>query len=111
MPYLFTPVPEINPGPQSFGSLLCMVGTLTFSGSYATGGDTAATGAPTLEELLKRIGRGRVMFVDLSRGLEGEWDATAKKLKLYTTGATEMGAGAYAAGYTASPVPCLVLGR
>src|SRR5262245_33980296 len=99
MPYQFTANPEIPGAIQSSGSLLALVGTLTFTGSYATNGDVAATNTPDLDTIFKRIGRGKVFGVVLGRGLDGEWDASARKLKLYTSGATEMGAGAYAAGY------------
>lgn len=95
---------------QSAGSLLALAGTITFSGSYATGGDTFPTGQDP-ESILKRIGLGRVVYVDISRGLGAEWDRTAKKLKFYSSGATELTAAAYAAALTASPVPVLILGR
>jgi hypothetical protein len=113
MPYLFTKTPGEIPGDvQSGGSLLMLIGTLTFSGSYATGGDVATLpGNNDLDTLLKKIGRGKVFGVLLGRGLDGEWDTAARKLKLYTAGAAEMGAGAYAAGYTATPVPAIVWGR
>lgn len=110
MPLVFTPEPGFPGDPQSMGSMRALIGTLTVSGSYATGGDTFAAGKD-LTALFKRTGMGKVMNVDLSRGLTGEWVPTTLKLILYISGATEMGAGAYAAGYTASPIPIMVIGR
>lgn len=85
-----------------------LVGTLTSAGSYATGGDTFSAGQ-NLEDLLKRIGAGRVLFVEVGRGFGAEWDSTAKKLKLFSSGGTELTAAAYPAALTGSPI--LVYGR
>jgi uncharacterized membrane protein len=95
---------------ESFGSMYALVGTLTFSGSYATGGDTFPTGKDP-ETLFKKIGLGKVAFVLMTRGYQSEWDATAKKLKLYSAANTELTAAAYNAALTASPVPVIILGR
>lgn len=87
-----------------------LVGTLTFAGSYATGGDTFTTGK-TIEDLLKQIGAGRVLAILTSaRGHTLEWNDTTKKLLVYVGGA-ELAAAAYPAILTASPVPFVVMGR
>src|SRR5262245_17055369 len=87
-----------------------LVGTVTFSGSYAAGGDTFTTGK-SLEDLFKTIGAGRVIAALAAiRGYTPEWDSTAKKMKLFS-GGTELTAGAYPAALTASPAPAVFLGR
>jgi hypothetical protein len=111
MPFTFTPDAELPSQIHSAGGLLALTGTLTFSGAYAAGGDVPATGKPNIDDLFKRIGRGKVFAVILGRGLDGEWVSSSRKLQLFTSGATEMAAAAYAAGYTASPVPVTILGR
>lgn len=110
MPLVFTPDPSFPGVEQSIGAMKALVGTLTVSGSYATGGDQFAAGKD-LVSVLKRSGMGRVVYVDVSRGLSAEWITATLKLILYTSGNTEMAAGAYAAGYTASPLPVMVIGR
>jgi hypothetical protein len=75
-----------------------LVGTLTATGSYATGGDTFASGQ-NLEDFLKRIGAGTVIHCDSASGLGVEWDATAKKLKFFQNG-VELAAAAYPAAVT-----------
>lgn len=111
MSLVFTPttlLPE-GQGLASGGGYFELFGTLTASGSYATGGDTFATGKNP-EDLLKRVGAGRVLWVDVGGGWAARWDATAKKLLLYVSGGTEVSAAAYAAGLTAG-VPCVIRGR
>jgi len=110
MGLIFTSDTALPGSVHSLGDVFTLVGTLTFSGSYAAGGDTFPSGGDP-ETLLKRVGRGRVLYVDLSRGLGAEWDAVNKKLKFYSSGATELAAAAYAAALTASPVPVLIIGR
>lgn len=106
MAIVFTP--DKLPGDmQKMGSLFCLVGTFTFSGSYATGGDATLN----LENIFKRIGLGRVYFISPVRGNTAEWDPTNDKLKLYGSANTEVAAAAYNAALTASPVPVMILGR
>lgn len=109
MGLVFTPssLPE---SVHSMGDLLALAGTITFSGSYATGGDTFTSGQ-TPEDLLARIGLGRILNVDITRGITAEWDATAKKMKFYSAAYTEVSAAAYNAALTASPVPVFITGR
>lgn len=106
MAVVFTPAKlpaDIHKG----GSLLFLAGTLTFSGSYATGGD-----ALDLGRIFKRIGLGMVLGIATSiRGNEAEYDSVNAKLKLYASANTEVAAAAYNAALTASPVPVIVIGR
>jgi len=89
------------------GDLKALTGTLTFSGSYATGGDSL-----DLAAILKRTGLGKVyVIVGGIRGHTAEFDETNKKLKLYSSANTELAAGAYNAALTASPVPIMIIGR
>ena len=78
-----------------------VTGTLTFSGSYATGGDTLDLG-----KLIAQVSRARhvIVFGDI-RGNGGEYDVTNKKLKLWASANTEVAAAAYNAALTATPVP------
>lgn len=79
-------------------------GTLTFSGSYAAGGDTV--------DIAKFIASGgslrRVIPLGNYRGFLAEYDKTNKKLKLWVVTATgvtaEHTAIAYDTDLTASPV-------
>jgi hypothetical protein len=106
MAIVFTP--DAVPGQiQKMGSLFCLVGTFTFSGSYATGGDATLN----LETIFKRIGLGRVYFISPVRGNSAEWDSANDKLKLYASANTEVAAAAYNAALTASPVPVIIIGR
>jgi hypothetical protein len=87
--------------------MYALVGTLTFTGSYATGGD-----ALDLSLYFKRIGVGKgIRFVSDIRGNDPEYDEANKKLKLYASANTEVAAAAYNAAILASPVPVLVVGR
>lgn len=90
---------------QSAGSIKALVGTLTFSGSYATGGDSLDLGA-----LFKRSGLGKIFGVTGFRGYSAEYDPTAKKLKLYSAANTEHAAAAYNAALTGSAVPVVIFG-
>jgi hypothetical protein len=86
-----------------------LVGTLTFAGSYATGGDTFTGSTP--ETLGRIIGAGRVLGVMTGlRGYTAEWNDTTKKLLLHSAG-VELAAAAYPAGLTATPVPVVFLVR
>jgi len=92
---------------QSVGSLAAVVGTITFSGSYVSGGDTL-----DLQAVFLRSGMGRVFGIEGSfRGNVAEYDETNKKLKLYSAANTELTAAAYNAALTASPVPVIIWGR
>lgn len=106
MAIVFTPA-KLPGDIQSLGSLTCLAGTLTFTGSYATGGDATLN----LEAIFKRIGLGMVLFISPVRGNTAEWDPTNDKLKLYASANTEVAAAAYNAALTASPVPVLIIGR
>jgi hypothetical protein len=77
-----------------------LAGTLTFSGSYATGGDTL-----DLSKLLNTGGTlRRVIPLGDARGNSMEYDKTNKKLKFYGAANTEVAAAAYNAAMTASAV-------
>lgn len=106
MAIVFTPA-KLPGDIQSLGSMFCLVGTLTFTGNYAIGGDSSLN----LEAIFKRIGLGQVYFISPVRGNTAEWDAANDKLKLYSTANTEVAAAAYNAALTASPVPVMILGR
>lgn len=110
MPLVYDHSPALSEHIQSLGSVLGLLGTITFSGSYATNGDVFTTGK-TLEDRLKRIGLGKVLYVCPVRGYGLEWDATAKKLKVYSSAGTELAAGAYPAALTATAPQVLILGR
>jgi hypothetical protein len=84
-----------------------LVGTLTFSGSYATGGDPLDLGI-----LFSKIGLGAVYLVEGAfRGYEPEYDPTNKKLLLYSSANTELAAAAYSGALAATPVPVVIVGR
>jgi hypothetical protein len=85
-------------------------GTLTFSGSYATGGDTLAAG--TIGKRIPSIGTVRELIpLGTARGNTMEYDLTNGKLKFYSAANTEMTAAAYNAALTATPVPVAFLVR
>lgn len=113
MPLAFAYDAVIEKGPQSSGSLFQLIGTLTFSGSYATGGDqiTMAAVNTNFETILKRSGLGRVLFVHFNRGYTAEWVTATKLLKIWSSANTELAAGAYNAALTASPMQIIVVGR
>lgn len=106
MAIVFTPA-KLPGDIHKSGDLLVLVGTLTFSGSYATGGDATLN----LETVFKRIGLGTVFHITPLRGNTAEWDPVADKLKLYASANTEVAAAAYNAALTASPVPVMIWGR
>lgn len=83
------------------GGTWFLFGTLTFSGSYATGGDTL-----DLTKYLPAMGTIRQLVVlSTARGNSLEYDVTNKKLKVFASANTEAAAAAYNAALTASPVP------
>lgn len=81
-----------------------MWGTLTFSGSYTTGG---VAWDPTT--LLSVLGAGVIDFIDINpvAGYVFSYDYTAKKVLIFTTGASSGAAGAELA---ASTFPAAVSG-
>lgn len=93
---------------HAVGDLWLLEGTLTFSGSYATGGDSL-----DVQKLVKESGGfGQVLAVlGGIRGHQGEYDNTNKKLKLYASANTEHAAAAYNAALTGSVVPVVFLCR
>jgi hypothetical protein len=106
MAVTFTPATDVPGNVHSLGDLYALVGTFTFSGSYATGGDTL-----DLASIFKRTGDGRIVrVVSGVRGYDCEYNPTTKKILLYNAGA-ELAAAAYPAGLTASPVPVQITGK
>lgn len=82
---------------------------LTFSGSYATGGDDA-----DFRPLTRQAGgRGEVLLVMLpdKNGHNLEYDYTNRKIMVFTTAATQHAASAYAAGITTGTVRGILRGR
>jgi hypothetical protein len=94
--------------PHAIGDLFLALVTITFSGSYATGGDALDLGAlfaplnPTFSVI--------VVLGDV-RGNDTEYDQVNKKLKLYSSANTELAAAAYNAALTAAPVTLVALCR
>ena len=73
-------------------------GTVALSGSYATGGDSLAIPKPgTTKDPY------HVTFRSMN-GNELVYDPVAKKIKAFSANGTELGAGAYAAGYTGDTI-------
>jgi hypothetical protein len=113
MAMVFTPT---KPTPEKsdfikLGNAFLVPGTITFSGSYATGGDSFTAGSSPSDRA-KQIGAGTILAVWGSiRGHSAEWDGAASKLKLYSSANTEHAAAAYNAAVTGSPVPVTVLVR
>jgi hypothetical protein len=106
MAVVFTPA-KVPADIHSMGDMFVLVGTLTFSGSYATGGD-----ALDLSQYFRRVGAGRSIIVTTTaRGNEVEYDEVNKKIKLWGAANTEVAAAAYNAALTATPVPCIIIGR
>lgn len=103
MALLFTPdrggsgaSPIANAGGTWF-----LFGTLTLSGSYATGGD-----ALNLKQFLPQMSTLRqAVLLGTLRGNGVEYDAVNAKLKVFASANTEAAAAAYNAALTASPVP------
>lgn len=110
MPLTFTPSSTVQGGAQGEAVALAagwwlVTGTLTFSGSYATGGDTLAAAA-----LVKRIPTAGVVreVVPINanyRGNTAEYILATGLLKLFASANTEVAAAAYNAALTATPVP------
>jgi hypothetical protein len=98
-------------GYLEMGAGRVLVGTLSASGTYTAGGDTFPVGK-TPEDFLKRIGAGVVLAVILPSGPGAEWDAVAKKLKLYASAVaaplTEVTAATSVAALNGKPI--LIIG-
>jgi hypothetical protein len=106
MAVVFTPA-RLPSDIQSMGSMFVLVGTLTFSGSYATGGDPL-----DLTKYFGKVGAGKgIIVTTTARGNEVEYDETNKKIKLWGAANTEVAAAAYNAALTATPVPVVIIGR
>jgi hypothetical protein len=110
---VFTPISDHAKSIRAEGDLLRMLGTLTFSGSYATGGEvpSVSTGGNGLKQMFRQIGMGEVLMVSDVRGNSAEYDNLNDKLKLFGAANTEVAAAAYNAALTASPVTVEVVGR
>jgi len=115
MPLAFTPSTTVQGGTQGEALALSAgywltTGTLTFSGSYSTGGDTLA--AASVAKRIPVSGTIREMIpVGTARGNTMEYDLANGKLKFYSSANTEVAAAAYNAALTASPVPVAFLIR
>jgi hypothetical protein len=87
------------------GGLWILFGTVTFTGSYATNGDTLG-----LKKYLRGVSTTKqIIPLGSFRGNSGEYDVVNDKLKLNSAANTEISAGAYNAALTATPVPCAFL--
>jgi len=113
MALVFNKTPKLPEGGNfiKLGNAFLIVGTLTFTGSYAAGGDVFTAGRGP-EDIMKQIGAGRILAVlsDM-RGHTPEWNDTTKKLLFYTGAGVELAAAAYPAALGASPVPVVILAR
>lgn len=104
----FTPTPDHGKDTHVIGDLVLLIGTLEFSGSYATGGDLL----DSIQARLKKHGAGHVFAVlGGARGHTLEYDDTTGKLKVFSSANTELAAAAYNAALTGDPVPVAFLGR
>ena len=86
---------------HNVGDCWLITGTLTFSGSYATGGD-----ALDLTNFIP-LGKGykpTIICLGEFRGNDPEYDSVNQKLKLFSAANTEVAAAAYNAALTASPI-------
>lgn len=97
------------------GGYWLLMGTLTLSGSYATGGDTVDL---TVEFPGGKTIREAVFISDIRAGLAAEYDIVNKKIKLTGTNPAgvsldvaplEHPAAAYNALLTATPIPVAIL--
>lgn len=101
MPITMTVVSISDPGPQ-----LRIIANLVFSGSYPTGGDTCDLTQLIGQSHLTRMAVFNNLPVDADEGMGGGFDAefligsalNNGKLKIFTSGGTELGAGAYSSG-------------
>jgi hypothetical protein len=112
MPIAISILPSNTDG--SGGNLFYAIGTLAFSGNYATGGDTLdfTTVADKLpsDQLIQ-------VFADSQNGNSGYYVPVQGsalnnwKLKAFTGGGTELSAGAYPASVTSDIVQITVTAR
>jgi hypothetical protein len=109
MPLVFTPTADHSKTQHVIGDLQILVGTLTFSGSYAAGGEVPTGG---IKQLFRQFGVGDVISIlGDARGNSLEFDNVNDKIKVYTAANVEHTVAAYNAALTASPVPVAILGR
>lgn len=116
MALTYTPSTTVQGGTQGEALALSAgywltTGTLTFAGSYATGGDALTPAA-----IAKRVPTGGtpreiIPLIGNARGNAMEYDLANSKLKFYGAANTEVAAAAYNAALTASPVPVAFLIR
>lgn len=103
--------------PKVWGDSLVVNSTITFSGTYKTGGDAGL--AAILEELFKEIGRGSIDWVEVDGGVGYvfKWNYETNKLQLFRTGAAVKGVleenpeEAYPAAITGAKLRLLAVGR
>lgn len=93
--------------PHMWGDKQMFHGVVTFTGSYATGGDAYN---PT--SLLTQSGVGTIDIVlfDQTLGYGIVYDYTNHKILVYTTAETEFTAGAYSAGLLAAAPRAMIIG-
>jgi hypothetical protein len=109
MALVFTPSSTVQGGTQGEAIALSagwwfQTGTLTFSGSYATGGDSLP--AASLARRIPVAGNVReVVPVTTARGNSMEYVLATGLIKFYGAANTEVAAAAYNAALTATPVP------
>jgi hypothetical protein len=116
MPLTFTQNTTVQGGAQGEALALSagywlVSGTLTFSGSYSTNGDSLP--AATLAKRIPVAGVVREV-IPLNANLRGntaEYVLATGLLKLFSAANTEVAAAAYNAALTASPVPVAFLVR
>lgn len=74
------------------------VGTITLSGSYATGGETVPFVKPGTTKAPYNV------WFNSVNGNQYFWDVTNQKMKAFSGHGTELSAGAYPAGYTSDVI-------
>ncbi len=112
MPITITLLPNNEDGSGS--NLFYAIGTLTFSGSYATGGDTL-----DFTQVADKLPSTQIIqaFVDSQNGNAGYYVPVSGsslnnwKLKAFTGGGTEITAGAYPASVTSDVVQITITAR
>ena len=98
----------------SGSNLFYAIGTLTFSGSYVTGGDTldfttVADKLPStqiIQAFVDSQNGNTIYYVPVQGSALNNW-----KLKVINGGGTELGAGAYPAGVTGDIVQITITAR